>query len=294
MNERLNQDGNWPTAIEDKRIMFGAKSSATFFRTEVGIGSAAEDVYGSRWISELTSSAVVSRKLESDDDDVMIVGEFGDESSVAWQTASTLLAKKVVAVLIGRDASTGCQTATATAKKTVDRPPQPHWIQPFWLYTQIPEIRCLSMPQLAVDSSLVCSCSSGPTYDRLVGRAVKSRWRSEEQPCRDASMVWRRQQRGTVENGRVELTSRASGGRTGQRQPAKRRRVVGAQRRPTRHQDSTSKPYCGICKILYRTDSAVFVAIPYWTLKVNATNLLSKRFYMHHEARMVFFGGQSD
>jgi len=41
--------------------MYRATKSATSFRTEVGIGSAAEDLSGSRRISELTFSTVVFR-----------------------------------------------------------------------------------------------------------------------------------------------------------------------------------------------------------------------------------------
>jgi len=72
--------------------MYGATRSATFFRTKVGIGSATEDLPGSRQISKETSSNAMFRKVDSNDD-VIGVKAGGDESSVAWRTTSTLLAK---------------------------------------------------------------------------------------------------------------------------------------------------------------------------------------------------------
>ena len=69
--------------------MYGATRSAMFFRTEVGIASAAEDLSRSRRINELISSTVVLRNVDSDDDDVIRVKNGGDESAVARRTVST-------------------------------------------------------------------------------------------------------------------------------------------------------------------------------------------------------------
>jgi len=44
---------------------------STSFRTEVGIGSAAKDLFGSRQKSLPTYPTVVFRNVESDDDDVI-------------------------------------------------------------------------------------------------------------------------------------------------------------------------------------------------------------------------------
>ena len=66
-----------------------ATRSATSFRTEVGIGSAAECLSRSRLINELTSSTVVFRNVDSNDDDGIRVNVGGDESSVARRTVST-------------------------------------------------------------------------------------------------------------------------------------------------------------------------------------------------------------
>ena len=80
--------------------MYGATRSATSFRTEVGIGSAAEDLPGSRRINELTSSTVVLRNVDSDDDDVIRVNVGGDESAVARTANCIHFVGKVMAVLI--------------------------------------------------------------------------------------------------------------------------------------------------------------------------------------------------
>jgi len=59
-------------------MMHGVTRSATSFRFEVGISSAAEDLLGSR----LTSAAVVLKNVDSDGDDVISVITGGDESEV--------------------------------------------------------------------------------------------------------------------------------------------------------------------------------------------------------------------
>jgi len=65
MNERFKKDRNSPTAMEvlNKRTMYGATRSATSIKTEVRIGSGAEDLSRSGRISELTSSTVEFQKV---------------------------------------------------------------------------------------------------------------------------------------------------------------------------------------------------------------------------------------
>jgi len=73
--------------------MYGTTRSATSFKTEVGIESAAENLSGSRRTSTLTYSTVVFRNADSNDDDVIGVKSGEDESAVARRTTLTLLVK---------------------------------------------------------------------------------------------------------------------------------------------------------------------------------------------------------
>ena len=68
INASLNRAGKSPTDSDqvNSSVMIRAVTSATCFETDVVIGSAADDLFGSRWIAAMTSSVVAGENIGND------------------------------------------------------------------------------------------------------------------------------------------------------------------------------------------------------------------------------------
>jgi len=68
MNASLNEAGNCPTTMErlNNSAMYGAIRSITCFKTDVGIGSTADDLSGRRRTALITSSTFTNEKVENE------------------------------------------------------------------------------------------------------------------------------------------------------------------------------------------------------------------------------------
>jgi len=95
MNASLKTAGKLPSDSERLNIstMKGAMTSAICFSTDVGIGSAADCLSGSRRIASMTSSVVSGEKLQKDVPGRTRLNVGGGASLVVARTLATLSAK---------------------------------------------------------------------------------------------------------------------------------------------------------------------------------------------------------
>ena len=84
MNDFLNGDGKRPQEVDrlNRAATYGDRRSDTAFKIDVGIGSAADDLSGSRLISVATSSVVAGSKHWNVEDDRLSVKDGGGDPAV--------------------------------------------------------------------------------------------------------------------------------------------------------------------------------------------------------------------